>query len=65
MSVKELELAVRQLPAEDFAAFAQWFEEYAAAQWDAQIERDARAGKLDALAAKAKSEFESGKCTEL
>lgn len=65
MSVNELEQAVRQLPAADFAAFARWFEAYAAEQWDAQIERDARTGKLDALGAKATKEFEAGNCTEL
>lgn len=38
---------------EELAQFCQWFAEYDSEMWDAQIEADAEAGKLDALAAEA------------
>lgn len=46
----EIEKAVAMLSPEDFAAFRAWFGELAADRWDEQIERDIKAGKLDALA---------------
>jgi hypothetical protein len=51
--VEQIEEAVRSLPPDDLAAFRKWFHDFDADAWDAQIERDADAGKLDALAAAA------------
>ena len=65
MSVQELELAVAQLPREDFVNFQAWFEEFVADAWDAQIEADAQAGKLDHLAEVALAEFRAGQYTRL
>lgn len=65
MSVIEIENAVAKLSPEDFAAFRTWFEELAADRWDEQIERDAKAGKLDALAEHALAEHKAGKTREL
>ena len=65
MSLAELEKEVQKLPPGELAAFTRWFEEYAATQWDCQIERDAAAGKLDKLGQKADTVFEAGQCTEL
>jgi hypothetical protein len=65
MSLPELETAVRKLPAPDLTLFAQWFEEYLADAWDAQIEADAMAGRLDRAASEAKAAYEAGKCTPL
>lgn len=61
MSVQEIEAAVTQLPAQELAQFASWFEEFRAQAWDEQIERDILAGRLDALAEQANQEFESGR----
>ena len=44
MILKELESAVMQLPADELAAFARWFEEYWADAWDRRIEADILAG---------------------
>lgn len=63
MSVQELEAAVSRLPREEFAHFQAWFEEFAADAWDAQIEADARAGRLDHLVVQADADFEAGRCT--
>lgn len=59
MSATEIEKAVEQLPPDELAAFANWFEEYLGDRWDQQIERDIAAGKLDHLGEKADEDFES------
>ena len=65
MSLAELEQGVEQLTPAEFSAFTRWMDEFAARVWDAQFEKDATSGKLDALGRKADAAFESGKCTEL
>jgi hypothetical protein len=64
-TVKEIEDAVHGLSAEDLAAFRNWFAEFDAAAWDAQIEADASAGKLDVLAREALAEYHAGKAAEI
>ena len=65
MSAQELEAAVTQLPKEELARFAQWFEEYIADEWDRQIEADSLAGRFDAAGKRAKADYEAGRCTPL
>lgn len=65
MSVKEIELAIEQLPPAELSELAQWFEEFHAQAWDKQIEQDIKAGKLDKLAAQAKAEYAAGRCKPL
>jgi len=65
MSVEDLEAAVSHLSAVEFARFREWFEEFAADQWDRQIEADIRAGRFDAAAKRADEDFEAGRCTPL
>jgi hypothetical protein len=65
MSLQELEAAVASLPAEELTAFARWFEEYMADEWDRRIEADAAAGRLDEAGRKADADFEAGRCTPL
>lgn len=64
-NVKSIERAVKALPPAELAEFRGWFAEFDAAVWDAQIEADAAAGKLDALAKEASDEYESGSAREL
>ncbi|MFO0844965.1 MAG: hypothetical protein U0797_21655 [Gemmataceae bacterium] len=64
-TVQEIERAVRQLPAEELAAFRAWFLEFDATVWDEQIERDAAAGRLDALADEALTDLRAGRCRKL
>jgi hypothetical protein len=64
-SVEEIENAIRELSGADLAAFRQWFAEFDAAAWDRQIEQDAAAGRLDALANEALDDFRAGRSTEL
>ena len=59
-SIKSIEAAIEALPAAELAQFRQWFAEFDSAAWDRQLERDASAGRLDALAAEALSDHQSG-----
>ena len=63
--VAELEDAVRKLSSEELVAFRQWFEEFDAQAWDRQMEADAQAGKLDALAEEALKDYQAGRTTPL
>lgn len=65
MSVEEIESAISKLSAAELTRFSKWFEEFAADQWDRQIEADIRAGYLDAAGKRADDQFEAGKCTPL
>ena len=65
ISVQTIENAIQQLPEPDLAELQRWFSEFYGDIWDRQIECDATAGKLDALAAEALAEYQSGVVTEL
>ncbi len=65
MSLIELEQEVQKLSPAEFSAFTRWLDDYAATQWDQQIERDLASGKFANLLAKVDSEFAAGKCKEL
>lgn len=52
-NVERIEQAVQALSPEELVEFRAWFIEFDSAAWDRQIERDARAGRLDALAQRA------------
>ena len=45
MSVKEIKLAITQLSSTELAELAAWFEEFHAAAWDKQIEKDVESGR--------------------
>jgi hypothetical protein len=64
-TVTEIERAVRGLSPDELAAFRAWFAEYDADAWDRQIEADAAAGRLDALADEALADLRAGRCTDL
>lgn len=51
---------VELLAPDEPASFRRWLAEYNAANWDAQIEADARAGRLDAMAEKALADHRGG-----
>jgi len=66
MSVVEtIERQVQQLGLEELAQFRDWFFEFEADAWDRQIERDAKAGKLDDLARKALEDHAAGRTIPL
>ena len=47
--VEQITEAIRRLPPEDRGRVKDWLDQFAADEWDRQIERDAAAGKLDWL----------------
>jgi len=63
--VKEIEQQVQALSAEELAQFREWFAEFDWVAWDRQLERDVRAGKLDAMAEKALQDHAAGKTKPL
>ena len=65
LSVETIENAIQSLPPADLAEFRRWFSAFDNAVWDAQIESDAAAGKLDCLAQEALAEYRSGTAREL
>ena len=65
MSVAGIERAIEQLPPDDLAQLARWFEEFMAQAWDRQIEEDVQAGRLDALIRQAEQDFEAGRSQPL
>ena len=65
MSVEEIESAVSKLPAAELNRFSRWFQEFAADEWDRQIEEDIRNGRLDVAGQRADEQFAAGNCTPL
>ena len=65
MSVQEIESAIANLPPDQLAALAEWFDEYRADEWDRQIEADAKAGRLDALVREAQADIAAGRTRPL
>jgi hypothetical protein len=64
-TVEEITAAIAALPPEQLAQVRAWLNERAEAEWDAQIEQDERAGRLDALADRALAEHRAGRTRPL
>ncbi len=64
-TLETAEKIVTALSPDELARFRQWFAEFDGAQWDAQIEADAAAGKFDTLAEEALTEYRAGRATEI
>ncbi|MBC7526012.1 MAG: hypothetical protein H7308_00500 [Chthonomonadaceae bacterium] len=60
MSVSEIETAITKLPIHDVRDLMTWLSDYHEKLWDAQIENDLEAGRLDALLAEVDREYEAG-----
>ena len=61
----DIERAISQLSEEDLAKLRAWFEEFDAQVFDEKIEQDAKAGKLDKLAADAIADYKAGRTSDL
>jgi len=48
--IEKIGREIRGFSPSELAAFRKWFHDFDAEAWDRQIEEDAQAGKLDALA---------------
>ncbi len=60
MSIAEIESAITQLPAKDYAELMAWLQEHHDRMWDKQIDDDLAAGRLDALIGEANDEYKQG-----
>jgi hypothetical protein len=60
-TVTEIRDAIRKLSPPDAWRLAEELREYLDALWDKQFEQDVKAGRLDALIARAREEHASGK----
>ncbi len=63
--VEQLEQLIESLSPDNLAKFRAWFVEFDARVWDAQIEADAKAGKLDGLVTEALADYNAGKARKL
>jgi hypothetical protein len=63
--VEHIERQINELSREEFAELRDWVLERDWAAWDAQIEADARSGKLDKLVEEAQADFKAGRTREL
>lgn len=63
--LEKIERDVKALTPDELARFRDWFAEYEAELWDARIEADAKAGRLDSLADKALAEHRAGRTRPL
>jgi hypothetical protein len=59
--LEDIEAAIAGLSPEDRVKLRDWFEEFEARLFDERIERDAKAGKLDQLAAEARADHAAGR----
>jgi hypothetical protein len=64
-TAEDIQRAIELLPARELARFRAWFELFNADRFDAAIERDTGAGKLDALAAEAIVQYRAGQSRNL
>jgi hypothetical protein len=64
-TVEEITAAIAELPPEQAAQVRDWLNERMEAEWDARIEQDERAGRLNALADRALAERRAGRTRPL
>ena len=64
-TLNEIKTAITHLTEEERQELRTWYEQIDAEQWDAQIEQDVAAGRLDTFADEAIQAFRSANVTEL
>jgi len=64
-TVAEIQAEIEKLPPAEQRKLAQWFAEIQAGAWDAQIEEDIQAGRLDHLIAQAEADIAAGRTKPL
>ena len=64
-TVEAITAAIAELPPDQVAQIREWLNQRDEAEWDAQIERDERAGRLDAMADRALAEYRAGRTRPL
>lgn len=64
-TVEEIEAAIRRLGPAECLKLKAWLDTYHAELWDAQLESDVLAGRLDALAEEAVANLHAGQCRDI
>jgi hypothetical protein len=64
-SLSEIQAEIERLSPAEQRSLAQWFAEVQSDVWDAQIEDDVNAGRLDHLIARAEADIAAGKTKPL
>ena len=59
-NIEQIESAISKLSREDMARLRAWFDELEEQRFDEALERDAKSGKLDKLAAEARANMKAG-----
>ena len=63
--VDHIEQQIKELSSAEFTELREWMLAQDWSAWDAKIERDSRAGKLDSLIAEAKEDYDGGKARKI
>jgi hypothetical protein len=63
--LEDIEKAISELAPRELERFRAWFEEFEAARFDARIEQDAKAGKLEKAARQAVEDYRKGLAREI
>jgi hypothetical protein len=63
--IEHIEQQVAALSEDELAVFRRWYAKFDSDAWDREIARDAIDGKLDALVAEARNDYDAGKAREL
>ena len=61
----EIQAAIQKLPASEGWKLLRWLGDYLNEEWDKEMERDARQGRLDYLAGEAIADYRAGRCKPL
>jgi hypothetical protein len=64
-TAEDIEKAIEQLAPHELARLRTWFDAFDSDRFDAAIERDARAGKLDGFAEEALAAHRAGQSRDL
>lgn len=64
-SLREIKDAVSSLSRDQLSEFRSWYERFDSEMWDERIERDARDGRLDAIADAALADHAAGRSRRL
>lgn len=64
-SIAEIQAEIEKLSSAEQRKLAEWFAQIQADAWDAQIEEDAKAGRLDHLIAQAEADIAAGRTKPL
>ena len=63
--VEQIEQQIRELSSGEFSELRDWVLEQDWKAWDAQVEADARSGKLDKVIAEADADYKAGRTRPL